>query len=93
AEEAFVRDFEAAPEGAFYELYRPEQLVERGLFSSPGISRAARPRWGTFVGLAKERVYIEDRTQGQEARNFLAVHGGDDPDERRVPLFRRDYEF
>ena len=87
-EELFYQSFFESPESEHFYLMTPEELIQAGLFGPKGISDAARPRWGTYVGLAHDVVYLEDITQGQKSKNFAAVHGGNHKDERRVPLFQ-----
>ena len=85
-EEAFRRSFTESPEGGSFELLSPEQVVEQGYFGEVGISSRARPRWGSFIGLARNNSCLMDMTKNQRRPQFIGYHGGDTPEERRVPL-------
>ncbi|MGI9256656.1 MAG: alkaline phosphatase family protein [Salinispira sp.] len=86
-EDSFRKHFSASREGAHFELHSPEELAARGYFGPEGISECARPRWGTFIGLAGTGACLRDFCKGHKVPQFVAYHGGDDPGERRVPLF------
>jgi hypothetical protein len=81
----FVSEF-AERFGAHFALLTPDEAARLGLFGPEPLSKTARDRLGSFIGIAGDAATISYRGADEHDPPKKGSHGGLLPAEMRVPL-------
>jgi len=70
----------------FCELYKSDDLIERGFFGLYKPHKKLKDRVGDYTIIMKENYIIQDHVPGAEKKNHIGRHGGISKEEMYVPL-------
>lgn len=84
-EESFLERFHELC-GNLFALITPDEAERLSLYGPGKLSKKARSRLGSFIGIPERPAAIYSRSKGRTPFIHRAVHGGLTPAEMRVPL-------